>query len=56
MFVLRKVGEFYRVYYGQVRMNGAVVKMDEVEEFEGTLAECERYIDEQCANDNVDPA
>lgn len=56
MFVLRKVGEYYRVYYGQVRMDGAVVKMDEVEDFEGTLAECEKYIEAQCANDNVDPA
>lgn len=51
MFVLRKVGEFYRVYYGSVRMNGAVVKMDEVEDFEGTLAECEKYIEEQCEGD-----
>jgi hypothetical protein len=30
--------------------------MDEVEDFEGTLAECEKYIEEQCAGDNVDPA
>jgi len=56
MFVLRKVGLKYEVYYGSVRMNGAVVKMDEVPEFEGTLAECERFIEEQCAGDNVDPA
>jgi hypothetical protein len=53
MFVLRKVGEYYRVYYGSVRMNGAVVKMDEVEEFEGTLAECEQFIAEACSLDEV---
>jgi hypothetical protein len=51
MFVLRKVGVNFEVYYGQVRMNGAVVKMDETPDFYGTLSECERYIDEQCAGD-----
>ncbi|CAB4133256.1 hypothetical protein UFOVP250_91 [uncultured Caudovirales phage] len=56
MFVLRKVGLKYEVYYGSVRMNGAVVQMYEVPEFEGTLAECEKFIDAQCAADNVDPA
>jgi hypothetical protein len=53
MFVLKKVGVKYQVYYGSVRMNGAVVKMDEVPDFEGTLAECEQYIIEETANDDV---
>ena len=51
MFVLRKVGAMYKVYYGSVRMNGAVVKMDEVEDFTGTLAQCEKYIEGAIALD-----
>jgi len=44
MFVLRKVGAMYKVYYGSVKMDGAVVVMDEVEDFMGTKVECEKYI------------
>ena len=53
MFVLVKSGLKYEVYYGSVRMNGAVVKMDEVPEFEGTLAECEKYIEQAVEMDTV---
>lgn len=51
MFVLRKVGSRYKVYYGSVRMNGAVVCMDKVEDFMGTLAQCEKYIEGAIALD-----
>lgn len=51
MFILRKVGAMYKVYYGSVRMNGAVVVMDEVEDFIGTRAQCETYIEGALALD-----
>ena len=53
MFVLRKVGAMYKVYYGSVKMDGAVVVMDEVEDFMGTKADCEKYISNAVEMDKV---